>query len=699
MLQEAKDLQQNAVAELYRKITQDSSKTEFTFRAPTGSGKTRMMADLMNRVLQNACSVVFLVSTLSKGGLAEQNYQEFSKCVNSGTFVKLKPHLISSEANGEERLHIPADCNVYVLPRDLYKKDSKLKEQGVMLNFLMELTMNQSKTLYLIKDECHQQTKNIDELNKLNGFFSKVINCSATPNLKRGQHPDVEITDADAENAKLIKQVEMGGENEDVEVAINKFEEIKESYRILLGVNPCLIIQVSNKNKTNAELDKIKNILMKHQSLKWMYIVGDGSKEKGETNDDVHELPQSKWADRAKESLSLIDVIIFKMKISEGWDIPRACMLYQVRETASDQLDEQVVGRVRRNPRLLDFEKLSDEAQKLATTAWVWGVRSSSVPKTFQVNLFGSPEDIPSAIKIKTTRLKSMGERKDFDIESFLDGKMREPAHSSIFDTYAKLEKCDAEIKSLCYAYAKNDTARWWHFCDHLSEIEKEYNRFVCDYSESMDLTKDENGSVKEVSFPVKSSFADNGNYENISDWAWRRKDGHDKFAFDSEAEREWVSILKDVSAKYSAEQRTGEMNPKRGQMRIDGSAEPERLSDEKKNVWGKNYLQNSEIKFEYYLNGIHSSYPDFIMRDKKGSNHLFEVKSVNVSSKAQFDSEEYKSKINALKACYKQCSILTGDYYYLPVLKDDVWQITVFYHGEEESLTKEMFRKSFERV
>lgn len=62
------------------------------------------------------------------------------------------------------------------------------------------------------------------------------------------------------------------------------------------------------------------------------------------------------------------------MVISEGWDIPRACMLFQIRDSKSKQLDEQVIGRVRRNPRLLDFENLSDEAQKLAMTSWVWGI-------------------------------------------------------------------------------------------------------------------------------------------------------------------------------------------------------------------------------------------------------------------------------------------------------------------------------------
>ena len=62
------------------------------------------------------------------------------------------------------------------------------------------------------------------------------------------------------------------------------------------------------------------------------------------------------------------------MVISEGWDIPRACMLYQIRDSKSKQLDEQVMGRVRRNPRLLDFETLDDRAKQLAMTAWIWGI-------------------------------------------------------------------------------------------------------------------------------------------------------------------------------------------------------------------------------------------------------------------------------------------------------------------------------------
>jgi len=100
----------------------------------------------------------------------------------------------------------------------------------------------------------------------------------------------------------------------------------------------------------------------------------------------------------------------------------------------------------------------------------------------------------------------------------------------------------------------------------------------------------------------------------------------------------------------------------------------------------------NSEIRYEYYLNGIHNSYPDFVMKDRQGYLHLCEVKSVNVSNAAQFNSEEYKIKVNALKKCYLQCSKLTDYAFYLPVLKDESWHIYRFLNGIEEPMSKDQF-------
>ena len=141
-----------------------------------------------------------------------------------------------------------------------------------------------------------------------------------------------------------------------------------------------------------------------------------------------------RWKDYAKGSSSTIDVIIFKLTISEGWDIPRACMLYQVRDTQSKQLDEQVIGRVRRNPRLVDFETLSEEQKKLAMTAWVWGIKPKEEAQNKKsISLRDNGISIRPNIVVGTTRLKTMSEKVSFDVKRFLESSQLKVSHDSIF--------------------------------------------------------------------------------------------------------------------------------------------------------------------------------------------------------------------------------------------------------------------------
>ena len=708
MMQDVIRLQDNAVTSLVEAL---NKKNEITFKAPTGSGKTHMMADFMNRVLEENKNVVFLVSSLSKSNLAEQNYKSFCDSKDRGDFPNINPYLISSEISGEETLFIPETYNVYVLPRDLYKAGGRLM-QGAMDNFLQTITNNLfgsglNKVVYLIKDECHIATNNLDNLSTT--YFTKTINFSATPKLKRNQYPDVEISEEEAINAKLIKSVEWIEDESEVADAINKFEEIKDDYRNKLGVNPCLIIQISNKDKATEELEHIYSVLNQneHQDLKWMYIVSDskGKTEGGSNTNDVFKaknLPVSKWKDYAREKESTIDIIIFKMVITEGWDIPRACMLYQVRDSQSKQLDEQVVGRVRRNPRLLDFERLSLDAQELAMKAWVWGIKEKDKQKIHTAKLYDEPTDITNNIRIKTTKLKTLKRKPGFDIHEFLDKCKEDNHYSDIFTLYRKLKKTEPEVREMAYDYADNPS-KWLKFTENIDKVVKESSKYTCDYEQSMELVKDDSGKAKEVSFPVESTYTDNKIYENIGDWVWKRKAASDKFSFDSEAEREWASKLKDLAkddnkenpARRVAERVTvGQKNPKAGQMKISGGIEPDKLEPSSKYLWGKNFIANSEIKYEYCLEGIHSSYPDFVMKDCFGRIHIFEVKSVNISSSTPsgFDSQAYKDKIEELKKCYKQASKLTNHVFYLPVYKDDNWHITRLLNGDEDTLTYNQF-------
>ena len=658
MLQEIIDLQQTAVGSLVAKLKENQN--EITFKAPTGSGKTYMMADFMNRILEEEKDIVFLVSSLSKSDLARQNYEKFEEYKEKSFFPKLNPYLINSTISGEERLFIPTEHNVYLLPRDLYKKGGRLM-QGSMLAFLNEITFVQQKRIIVIKDECHIATNNLDDLASV--FFCKTINFSATPKLARGQNPDVEIKNEDAENAKLIKTIEWGAETDKVADALKKFSEIKENYREL-GVNPCLIIQISNKEKADEELqNEIMPALDANPELKWMLIV---DKDKDcDTNDvfKAKKLPVAKWKDYAKQKNALIDVIIFKMVIAEGWDIPRACMLFQVRNTQSKQLDEQVIGRVRRNPRLLDFETLDENLQKLAMTAWVWGIKNEEQKKVYAVKLWNEAQETANNIKIKTTKLKELGEKKDFNINDFLSKKQKPTTYKSIFEIAKQLRKADNQVRDIVYDYA-SDFSKWREVAEFVQELEKENNQYLCDYSQSMEIKG-------EVSFAVSSHYTDNGNYVNIGNWIWKRRDGAEKFSFDSEAEREWADILKDLSGKIISREET---------------------DDKEIYLWGKNYVSNSAIKFEYYMGAKHSSFPDFVMKDKFGRVHIFEVKSVNISSNFNIDNNIYKTKIAALKECYKQASKLTEQIFYLPVIDRNVWQITQFYNGEEKTLSKDLF-------
>lgn len=675
MLQEAKDLQNRAVSQMVAMLSQ--GRKEYTVKAPTGSGKTYMMADFMNRILAANNNVVFLVSSLSKSELAEQNYNSFCDLSGNGTFPHINPYLINSESSGEGSLHIPTDYNVYVLPRDLYKDKSRLKEEGVFLNFLQTTVGDifnggtAGKTIYVIKDECHIATSNLDELMN---YFTVVINFSATPKLSRRQIPDVEITNTSAEEAKLIKHVDFQSETDSLDVALDKFEEIKVDYTNKLQVNPCFIIQISNKDKAEEEL---KNTIFptlnntKHQDLKWVYITGEKSNKGCQTNDSgLNKLPVSRWKDYMKGTESSISVIIFKMVISEGWDIPRACMLYQVRDTQSKQLDEQVMGRVRRNPRLLDFESLPKDAQELASTAWIWGIKPKDANFPKQISLFRN-YDIEKEVLVSPTKLKVESICNDIDVASILAKKQNKLTGGNIFEMYRNLYQYENEIQDMCYDYA-DSYEKWRLFVENIGEIKKKYHSYVTDYDKSMVV-------CEPVSFPYGSCYNETEKTLTLDDWVWYRKEGDaisDEFAFDSEAEKKWAEILKDIRQS---------------------SIQPTSLMQDNKFLWGKNFPLNSEIKFEYFSDGIHSSYPDFVMKDKKGIIHIFEVKSVNKSSSLNISQEEYETKVRSLKDCYKACSKKTNHLFYLPILEGSTWKITKFEKGVEKNIDKQTFVKELQ--
>lgn len=676
MTQEAKDLQNEVVRELVALLP---SKDEITLKAPTGSGKTYMMGDFMNRILKDSEDVIFIVSSLSKTGLALQNYESFRHFAHK-QFVHLKPYLIRSEISGEERIHIDQGHNVYVLGRDLYRNKGRLKDGGVLREFLHAQKgyggsgAYVEKKIYFIKDECHIETNNLDALKA--EYFDKVINFSATPEGKKdSKKVDICLDETKAVSAGLIKYVEYD-ETSSLEQALQKFMQLQRSYMDSVGVNPCLIIQISNKHKAKRELEEIKGILgkLEFSKLKWMYI---GDKEQ-DSNDELKlkKLPRKKWKDFARDNHSTIDVIIFKLVISEGWDIPRACMLYQMRDSHSKQLDEQVIGRVRRNPKLLEFAQLEKNVQELLSVAYVYGVKQKENSHV-RVRLKGEYEngllanEVREAFKIRTIRIDRISNQKQsekFDIDQILSCAKGPVVSKSIFELYDEIGKQNQELLNLLYAHFKrvNDFFRIG------ANIKLLAQKFYAIYEDKNRIKVSDEVAV----FPLESAFGKNEHEDTIYNWIWESEG--EKFCFDSEAELKWFKFL--WEKVRDRETSSGERLIKRVEHK-----------GNRIYLLGKNFLAGSELKFEYFaLDSIRVTYPDFILKDWAGRFHIFEVKSINHSASKSIDSDEYKEKIEALRKCYKSASELVEYHFYIPILDGDKWKIDYFHNGDEDSITQD---------
>lgn len=689
MLDDVKNLQERAISELVQSL---SEKDDVVFKAPTGSGKTFIMARVMDEVISKDDNVVFIVSSLSKANLAQQNYDKFNEYLELGLVQHLNPHLISSETSCESALYIPSVNNVYVLPQALYKAKSKLKGQQAFLKLLLEIK-NHGRVLYLIKDESHVATNNLDELKS---FFTKIINISATPKKK----PDVEISEQDAVNACLIKRVQYcssadyGDDDFSVDSlqykellkALDYLKECKKDYLEKSNINPCLIIQISNKDLGEKQFNVIERALglSEYKDLKWVGYAKDP--KVCQTNDQMIKTSPQKWEKYCKPNDSTIDVIIFKMAITEGWDIPRANMLFQIRDSKSKQLDVQVLGRVRRNPRIMDFEKITDEKERrLFTTAYVWGIKdNSSEQKSVDVTLKGSAPDgnrikneIQEEIKVKITKLADLNDsQSNFDIDTFLKEKQAPESCKSIFELYNELTKSSNRIQVECKRYMfssyDDEYSKYFGFVNNLSEIKSKVKTILSSDSSSIEVVKNNLGKDLEVSLPYNSLYFQNKKY-SLQDvkGVWNNGSDMREFTFDSDSEKKWLyKMLQDFSIKKIS-------------------------LDEEKDILlvGKNYLQNSEIKYEYYADGSHFSYPDFVLKDKYDRIFLFEVKSMNISSSLQIDTKVYQEKVEILKDLYSKVSSKVEHYFCLPILNGKSWTVHCYYKGVHYELKEDQFK------
>lgn len=251
------------------------------FTSATGTGKTKMMSKLVDRLP----NYYFIITTLSKGQL---NYQ-------------VKNSLIEDCHNNNFDVYGSAD----------YRINSKLEANDI-INKIPKGTQ-----CIWLRDEGHILTNRYEDLLKDKCF--KVINFSAT-----NTHSDIQCNFTQTMMLRTVNQTT--GTPKD---AINKLLEIKAKHQSVSNYNPCAIFRCVGDDK------KLLNIIVKlckENKLKYINITEE-------------EFIMSELCEDNNE----YDVIINKMKLTEGIDIRRAHVLYMDNQPSNNATTIQAIGRCRRN--------------------------------------------------------------------------------------------------------------------------------------------------------------------------------------------------------------------------------------------------------------------------------------------------------------------------------------------------------------
>ena len=354
-----KDYQKDAIDELkdrINKLLDKAGNQVCIFKAPTGSGKTIMMAEFLKEFVEHRDdhrSFAFIwaaprkLHTQSKEKL--EAYYSDSKALRCSFFEDLMDKRI-----GQNEI-------LFLNWESINKKGNLIireNEQENNLTKILENTCEDGQEIILVIDESHHAAQTDTSQNLIRDIDPQVtVEVSATPHLSSDYRVVVEFDDVKQEG--MIKQevainpefqnIKVGGKSADevvLDAALGKRKELAKAYKEEGSeINPLVLIQLPDKRRG---LDDKKDIIVA--------IL----KKKGVTIDNGK---LAIYLSENKENLANIsknnndaEVMIFKQAIALGWDCPRASILVLFRDWRSIVFSIQTIGRIMRMPELKHYE-------------------------------------------------------------------------------------------------------------------------------------------------------------------------------------------------------------------------------------------------------------------------------------------------------------------------------------------------------
>ncbi len=349
---------------LYKLLKRPGARQNLIFKAPTGSGKTVMMASLLNKFCEELPERYELEKRkaafiwIAPNKLYIQSYNALK-----GYFAEMrsiKPiffnDVIDSELQPNEVLFV--NWESINKEKNLMIKENETDKN--LYSFINKAKLNDTEIIVIIDEEhMFADTKTAKRANEvLQKIYPKIeIRVSATPTTNSDYKTLVERQDVIAEemikegiilNPALDTIVQQGRSLEEIllEQALAKREELRQAYESLgVKINPLLLIQLPNDKSDNNTADDEKYIDVVLQNLEIKY------------NITVNNNKLAVWLSGRKDNVediekhdNMVEVLLFKQAIALGWDCPRAGVLLIFRELKSTTFTIQTVGRILRMP-------------------------------------------------------------------------------------------------------------------------------------------------------------------------------------------------------------------------------------------------------------------------------------------------------------------------------------------------------------
>lgn len=363
-----KKYQEDAVDSLlsntYRLLKRTGVHHNMVFKAPTGSGKTVMMAAFLNKL----CEEIPDKLELEKRNIAfvwiapnKLHIQSYMALKNYFAELRsIKPIQFEDVTDNEIKPNEVLFVNWESINKEKNVMVRESETGKTLYQFINRAKLHDTEIVVII-DEEHmfanpRTAKRTGEV--LHKIYPKLeIRVSATPVTRSDYTIIVEREDVIAQ--EMIKEGivlnpaivihehdELALNQILINAALHQREQISEAYRrIGININPLLLIQLPNDTSEDNSVEDRKII---DQVLQYLEAVKSIT---------VQNCKLAIWLSGRKENLdgieeldNMAEVLLFKQAIALGWDCPRAAVLLIFRELHSNTFTIQTVGRILRMP-------------------------------------------------------------------------------------------------------------------------------------------------------------------------------------------------------------------------------------------------------------------------------------------------------------------------------------------------------------